>query len=88
MAENFPNVREEPEIQIQEAQRTLNKINREGPHQYVVMKMVKSGYKERILKVAREMKTVTYKENKGKNKLLELHQNKNLLHSKGNNQQN
>ena len=58
------NLVKDTEIQIQEAQRVPNKINprRSVPRKSIVIKMAKSD-KERILKEAREKKTVTYKGN-------------------------
>ena len=53
MAENFPNVKKEADIQVQEAQRVPNKINpKRTIPRHIVIKMAK--IKERILKAARE----------------------------------
>ena len=53
MAENFPNLKKETDIQVQEAQRIPNKVNPNRPTpRHIIMKMAK--VKERILKAARE----------------------------------
>ena len=53
MAENFPNLKKETDMQVQEAQRVPNKINPNRPTlRHIIVKMVK--VKERILKAARE----------------------------------
>ena len=55
MAENFPNLKKERDIQVQEAQRVLKKMNPERHTQgYIIIKMIKVSNKERILKAARE----------------------------------
>ena len=62
MAENFPNLKKETDIQIQEAQRVPNKINPNRPTpRHVTIKMAKVKDKERILKAAREKQRVNYK---------------------------
>ena len=54
MAENFPNLKKETDIQIQEAQRVPNKINPNGSTpRHIMIKMAKVKDKERILKAAR-----------------------------------
>ena len=60
MAENFPNLGKEMDIQIHEAQRTSNRLslNRVTPR-HIIIKLSK--VKERILKAAREKREVTYK---------------------------
>lgn len=59
VAENFPNVIKETYIQIQEAQRVLNKMNHNRPRaRHVKM----ANIKERILRAAREKQGVHYKE--------------------------
>ena len=64
IVENFPNLEQEAEIQIQEAQRVSNKINpRRSIPSHKVIKMAKGTDKERNLKAKREKKTVTYKGN-------------------------
>ena len=55
MAENFPNLKMETDIQVHEAQRVPNKMNpnRRIPR-HIIIKMAKIKGKERILKAARE----------------------------------
>ena len=60
MAENFPNLKKETDIQIQEAQRIPNKMNPKRPKSYH-KEMSKVKDKERILKAAREKQRITYK---------------------------
>ena len=53
MAEKFPNLKKETDIQIQEAQGVPDKMNPNRPTpRYIIIKMAK--VKERILKSARE----------------------------------
>ena len=60
--ENFPNLRKETDIQVQEAQRAPNKISPKRPTpRHIIIKMSKIKDKERILKAARERPQVTYK---------------------------
>ena len=60
--ENFPNLRKETDIQVQEAQRAPNKISPKRPTpRHIIIKMSKIKDKERILKAARERQQVTYK---------------------------
>ena len=62
MKENFPNLVKEIYIQVQEAQRVLNKLDpKRTPPRHIIIKMPKVKYKEIILKVASEKKRVTYK---------------------------
>ena len=62
IAENFPNLRKETDIQVQEAQRAPNKISPKRPTpRHIIIKMSKIKDKERILKAARERPQVTYK---------------------------
>ena len=58
----LPNLVEEIDMQIQEAQRVPNKvdINRTTPR-HIIIKMPKIKDNERILKAAREKKLVTYR---------------------------
>ena len=62
MKENFPNLVKEIDIQVQEAQRTPNKLDpkRTTPRR-IIIKMPKVKDTERILKATREKQTVTYK---------------------------
>ena len=63
MKENFPNLVKEIDIQVQEAQRVLNKMDAKRPTpRHIIIKMLKVKDKERILKAAREKQLVTYKE--------------------------
>ena len=60
MAEHFPNLNKERDIQVQGAQRVLNKMNPNRPtSRHIIIKMAK--VKERILKSAREKQRVSYK---------------------------
>ena len=54
MAENFPNLKKETDMQVQEAQRVPNKINPNRPTSRHIIKMAKFKDKERILKAAKE----------------------------------
>ena len=59
IAENFPNLVKETDIQVQEAQRAPNKTNlKRFTPRHTVIKMAKIKDKERILKVAREKQLV------------------------------
>ena len=60
MKENFPNMDKEIDMQVQEAQRTLNKMNpkRIAP-KHMIIKMPKIKDKDRILKAAREKQLFT-----------------------------
>ena len=60
MAENFPNLRKETDIQVQEAWRLPNKMNpKRSTPRHVIVKMANIKDKERILKVMREKQSVT-----------------------------
>ncbi|MGC6984821.1 RBD-like domain-containing protein, partial [Enterococcus hirae] len=61
ITENFPNLRNEWENQVQEAYRTPNiqNHNRSTPR-HIIMKMPNVLSKERILKATREKKQITY----------------------------
>ena len=62
IAENFPNLGKETEIQIQEAQKAPNKINlRRSTPRHKIIKTAKSNDWDSFLKAVREKKTVTYK---------------------------
>ena len=53
MADNFPNLKKETDIQVQEARKVPNKMNPNSPTvRYIVIKVAK--VKERIIKAARE----------------------------------
>ena len=55
MADNFPNLKKEADIQVRKTQRVLNKMspNKSTPR-HVTIKMAKFNAKERILKAAKE----------------------------------
>ena len=56
--ENFPNLAKEIDMQVQEAQRVLNKMDTKRPTpRHIIIKMLKIKDKERILKAARETHT-------------------------------
>ena len=61
--ENFPNLAKEIEFQkVQEAQRVPKKVDsRKHTPRHIIITFPKIKDKERILKAAREKKTVTYK---------------------------
>ena len=62
MMENFPNLRREKVIQIQETQRVPRNRNPNRPTaRHIIIKMAKFQDKEKILKAAREKQEVTYK---------------------------
>ena len=62
MKKNFPNLVKEIDMQVQEPQRVLNKMDAKRPTpRHIIVKMPKLKYKERILKAAREKQLVTYK---------------------------
>ena len=56
MKENFPNLIKETNIQVQEAQRVLNKMDTRRPTpRHIIIKMPKVKDKERISKAAKEV---------------------------------
>ena len=60
MKENFYNLVKEIDMQVQEVQRVLNKIDAERPIiRYVIIKIPKVEDNERMLKAAREKQLVT-----------------------------
>ena len=62
MEENFLNLVKEIDIQAQEAQRVLNKVDAKRPTpRHVIIKTPKVEDKERIIKAAREKQLVTYR---------------------------
>ena len=62
--ENFPNMKKEIVIQVQESRRVPYRINlRRNPPRHVLIKLTKTKHKERILKAAREKQQITYKGN-------------------------
>ena len=64
MKENFPNLAKERDFQeVQEAQRVPKKLDpRKHTPRHIIITLPKIKDKGRILKVAREKETVTYKE--------------------------
>ena len=63
MKENFSNLAKEIDFQeVQDAQRVPKKLDpRRNTPRHIIITLPKIKYKERILKVAREKETVTYK---------------------------
>ena len=62
MAENFPNLRKNTDIKIQEAQRTPIRFNKNRPStRHIIVKFTKYSGKERIMKAARKKQSLTYK---------------------------
>ena len=59
--ENFPNLGKETGIQVQEAQRTPLKINKNRSTPQHIVKLEKYKDKKRILKAARDKQAFTYK---------------------------
>ena len=60
--ENFPNLVKEIDMQVQEAQKVLNKLEpKMNTPRHIIIKMPKVKDKERILEAAREMQLVTYR---------------------------
>jgi chromosome segregation ATPase len=62
LTENFPNIEKVMPIQVQESSRTPNKHNqnRTSPR-HIIIKTTSTENRERILKVVREKKQITYK---------------------------
>ena len=64
VVENFPDVKKEMVNQVQEAQRVPHRINpRRNMPRHILIKLIKTKHKYRILKAAREKQQVTYKGN-------------------------
>ena len=62
IAENFPNLGKDTNIKIQEAQRTPMRFNKKQQStRHIIVKFTKYSGKERIMKAAREKKSLTYK---------------------------
>ena len=60
ITENFLKLGEETHIQVQESQKSPNKMNpRKSTSRYIIIKMAKIKDKERILKAAKENKIPT-----------------------------
>ena len=61
IAENFSNMGKNTDIKIQEAQRTPIRLNKNRPStRHIIVKFTKYSGKERIMKAAREKKSLTY----------------------------
>ena len=64
IVENFPNMEKEIVSQVQEAQSIPYRINpRRNMPRHILIKLIKTKHKERIIKAAREKQQVTYKGN-------------------------
>uniref|UniRef100_A0A9L0SE42 L1 transposable element RRM domain-containing protein n=1 Tax=Equus caballus TaxID=9796 RepID=A0A9L0SE42_HORSE len=64
IAENFPNLGKETDVQVEEVQRAPNKMNpKRTTPRHIIIKMSRIKDKEKILKAARERQQVTYKGN-------------------------
>ena len=62
MKENFPNLVKEIDMQVQEAQRVLNKLDpKRNTPRHITIKTPKVKDKETMLNAAREKQRVTYK---------------------------
>lgn len=62
MAENWPNLEKEIDIQIQKARKLPSKSNTRNLHWHIIIKLSKVQDKEKIIK-AKEMQLVMYKGN-------------------------
>ena len=61
IAENFPNLKRETGIQIQEIERSPTKINKKlSIPRYLIVKLANCNDKEKILKAARNKRSLTY----------------------------
>ena len=61
IAENFPNLKKEMPMNIQEPYRTPNRLDRRNSSCHIIIKTLNSLNKERILRAVREKGQVTYK---------------------------
>ena len=62
VAENFPNLTKETSIHVQEAERTPPKLNHYNPTPcHVIVQFTNIRPKDKVLKVARGKKTLTYR---------------------------
>lgn len=61
MAKKFTNLMKTINPQIQEAQQTVSRINRENYTKVLIIKLLKTSEKEKILKAPREKKDVIYR---------------------------
>ena len=65
IAENFPNLGKDTDIKIQEAQRTPIRFNKNRPStRHITVKFTKYSGMEKIMKAAREKKSLTNKEDR------------------------
>ena len=63
IVEIFPNMEKKIASQVQEAQRVLYRINpRRSMPRNILINLTKTKHNERILKAAREMQQITYRE--------------------------
>ena len=63
MAENFPNLKKETDIQIQKAQKFLNKMNPKRPTwRHIIIKMAKAKDKEKIPNALKEKQELIIRE--------------------------
>ena len=64
IVENFPNMEKEIANQVQEAQRVPYRINpRRNTPRHILIKLIKTKHKQRILRAVREKQQVIYKGN-------------------------
>ena len=62
IVENFPKMRKEIAIQVQETQRAPNRINsRRNTPRHILIKLTKIKHKEQLVKAAREKQQITHK---------------------------
>jgi hypothetical protein len=62
ITENFPNLEKTMPIQVLEASRTPNRLDKiRTTPRHIIIKTTSTAYKERILKAVKEKKQVTYK---------------------------
>ena len=62
IAQNFPNLGIDTDIKLQEAQRTPTRFNKnQQSTRHIIVRFTKYSGKERIMKAAREKKSLTYK---------------------------
>ena len=62
IVEKFPNLGKDTDIKIQEAQRTPIRFNKnQQSTRHIIVKFTKYSGKERIIKAARDKKSLTYK---------------------------
>jgi hypothetical protein len=65
--ENFPTLKKELPIQLQEASKTPNRLDQNGTSTwYIILKTTSKENRKRTLKAVREKKQITYKVNPSK----------------------